>query len=44
MLGCPHYAIDQIREACRILEGKRVSGNCNLWIFTSRAVKAMADA
>jgi predicted aconitase len=44
MLGCPHYSIDQIRDACRMLEGKRVSANCNLWIFTSRAVKATADA
>jgi predicted aconitase len=44
MLGCPHYSIDQIRDACRMLEGKRVSANCNLWIFTSRAVKATADS
>jgi predicted aconitase len=43
MLGCPHYSIDQIRDACRMLEGKRVSANCKLWIFTSRAVKALAD-
>ena len=44
MLGCPHYSLDQIRDACRLLEGKRVSANCNLWIFTSRAVKVVADA
>ena len=26
----------------RLLEGSKVSGNCNLWIFTSRAVKSEA--
>jgi hypothetical protein len=43
MLGCPHYSLDQIQAACRLLEGKRVSANCKLWIFTSRVVRAMAD-
>jgi hypothetical protein len=44
MLGCPHAAIEQIREACALLDGKRISANCRLWIFTSRAVRALADA
>jgi predicted aconitase len=44
MLGCPHYSIEQIAEAARLLEGRRVSANSALWIFTSRAVKATADA
>jgi predicted aconitase len=44
MLGCPHYSLEQIREVCALLEGKRISGNCKLWIFTSRAVKIDADA
>jgi predicted aconitase len=43
MLGCPHAALEQIREACALLAGKRISANCNLWIFTSRAVRALAD-
>ena len=43
MLGCPHYSLDQIRDACLFLEGKKVSTNCNLWIFTSRAVKSEAE-
>jgi predicted aconitase len=42
MLGCPHAAIEQLREAARLLDGKKVSENCALWIFTSRAVKAQA--
>jgi predicted aconitase len=44
MLGCPHAALEQIAEACRLLDGRRISANCRLWIFTSRAVRAEADA
>lgn len=44
MLGCPHYSIEQIAEAARLLEGRRVHENSALWIFTSRAVKATAEA
>jgi predicted aconitase len=42
MLGCPHAALEQLREAATLLEGKRVSANCHLWIFTSRAVDSEA--
>lgn len=42
MLGCPHYTLDQIAEACRIIEGKRVHENSNLWIFTSRTIRDQA--
>ena len=44
MLGCPHYSIEQIAQAAALLEGRKVHENSNLWIFTSRAVKATADA
>lgn len=43
MLGCPHYSIEQIWEAGKLLEGKRIHENCALWIFTPRAIKQMAD-
>ena len=43
MLGCPHAALEQLREAAALLEGTRVSANCALWIFTSRAVRSEAD-
>jgi predicted aconitase len=43
MLGCPHAALEQIEEACRLLAGRRISDNCRLWIFTSRAVKQQSD-
>src|SRR5687767_8708076 len=42
MLGCPHAALEQLREAAALLDGKRVSTNCHLWIFTSRAVDSEA--
>jgi predicted aconitase len=41
MLGCPHASIEQVWEAARLLEGKKVA--CPLWLFTSRAVKTTAD-
>jgi hypothetical protein len=41
MLGCPHYSIEQVWQACKLLEGKRVK--TNLWIFTPSAVKELAD-
>jgi predicted aconitase len=44
MLGCPHYSIEQIAYAAHLIEGRRVSANSALWVFTSRAVKATADA
>jgi predicted aconitase len=43
MLGCPHAALEQLREAAALLDGKRVSANCRLWIFTSRAVENEAN-
>jgi predicted aconitase len=44
MLGCPHAAFEQLEEAVRLLAERRIHANCALWIFTSRAVKARADA
>lgn len=41
MLGCPHASIDQFREVARLLDGKRIK--THLWMFTSRAVKSVAD-
>jgi hypothetical protein len=44
MLGCPHAAIEQIAEAARLIEGRKISPNSALWMFTSRAAKIAADA
>lgn len=43
MLGCPHNSIEQVWLAARLLEGKKVSPNTALWIFTPRALKEVAD-
>lgn len=43
MLGCPHNSIEQVWLASRLLDGKRVHENTQLWIFTPRAVKSIAD-
>ena len=43
MLGCPHAALEQIEEVCRLLDGRKISDKCRLWVFTSRAVRAVAD-
>jgi predicted aconitase len=44
MLGCPHASLDQIAEIAALIDGRRVSANSALWVFTSRAVKIAADA
>ncbi len=43
MLGCPHYTLAQIGEAARLLEGRKIHADCELWIFTARAIKLLAD-
>lgn len=43
MLGCPHYSIEQLWEVARLLEGRHVHEHCELWIFTPRAIKTLAD-
>lgn len=44
MLGCPHYSLDQMELVAQLLEGRKISDNCRLWVFTSRAVRAAAEA
>jgi predicted aconitase len=43
MMGCPHYTIEEIWNACKLLEGRRVHEGVSLWIFTPRALKNIAD-
>ncbi len=33
--GCPHYTLKQVREAARLLEGKTIHRDVELWILTS---------
>ncbi len=43
MLGCPHAALEQIQEICRLLDGRKINTGVRLWVFTSRAIRAVAD-
>lgn len=43
MLGCPHSSIEQVRIVAGLLEGKTLSSNTELWMFTPKALKAHAD-
>jgi predicted aconitase len=43
MMGCPHYTIEEVWNACRLIEGRHVREGLSLWIFTPRALKSIAD-
>ncbi len=43
MLGCPHASIEQIWIVAKLLDGKRVHENVNLWLFTPRALTDTAE-
>jgi predicted aconitase len=43
LLGCPHASLDQVRQAARLLEGRRLADGTQLWMMVPRALKAMAD-
>ncbi len=43
LLGCPHASIEQIRDAAKALEGRRLHSGTQLWIVAPRALKAIAD-
>ena len=42
-LGCPHYSLEQLRQVARLLEGRKVHENVNLWIWTAHQLKDLAD-
>lgn len=42
-LGCPHYTIEQIREAADFLKGRRIHPGRTLHIWTALPIKAVAD-
>lgn len=43
VLGCPHASLEQVRQVAGLLDGKRLSANTNLWLFTPRSLKVIAD-
>ncbi|KAA9165499.1 DUF521 domain-containing protein [Amycolatopsis acidicola] len=43
MIGCPHAALEQVREVARLLEGRRVAPSTTLWVFTPSALRTEAE-
>jgi len=41
-IGCPHCSINEVRNVACALKGKRVHGDAELWVCTSRHVKEHA--
>jgi len=41
-LGYPHATLYEIKEICRLLEGRRVAKGTALWVMTSHATRAAA--
>jgi len=42
-IGCPHCSIEEIQSVAKILAGKEVDKNTELWVLTSSSVKELAD-
>ena len=42
-LGCPHYDIYQLQELVRLLKGRRVAPGVDLQVWTTLAIKGLAD-
>jgi len=43
VLGCPHCSVEQIGEAASLLEGRKVRRNVQVWLFTSRVARMLAE-
>jgi len=43
LLGCPHASLDQLAEIARLLDGKRLHQDTELWVMTPRALRSVAD-
>jgi predicted aconitase len=43
VLGCPQCSLFEMRQIAALLEGKKISGNVELWVMTSHPVKAMSQ-
>lgn len=43
MIGCPHASLNQLRDVARLLEGRTVSPDVALWVFTPSALRDVAD-
>jgi len=43
MIGCPHASLDQIRDVCDLLDDRKVAPGTELWVFTPRAIRLVAE-
>lgn len=43
LLGCPHASLDQLAEIARLLDGRRLHPDTQLWVMTPRALRSVAD-
>jgi len=43
VLGCPHYTLQEIRDAAFMLEGKKVADGVNLQIWTDLTMQYLAE-
>jgi predicted aconitase len=43
MLGCPHNSAEQMWQIAALLDGKRLSGNTQLWVHTPRQIRTLCD-
>jgi predicted aconitase len=42
-LGCPHYSITEIQNVMKLLAGRKVAADTELWIYTTKQVRDLAD-
>ncbi len=42
ILGCPHYWYDQLAETARLLTGKKIHKDVDLWVNTSSSIMTVA--
>lgn len=43
VFGCPHASLEQVRYVASLLDGKKLSPNTHLWMFTPSALRLIAD-
>ncbi len=43
MFGCPHYNIAQVKNVARLLEGKQIHKDVELWVLTSSLTRQLAQ-
>lgn len=42
-IGCPHASLEQVREVARLIEGRKLADGTDLWVFTPRSIKVIAE-